>query len=144
MLYTPMVKKAMHIAYQAHMHQVDKGGMPYIFHPFHLAEAMETEETVITALLHDVCEDTGITPDDLKAEGFSEAIIKALVLLTRAEDEDYFKYIQKLKLNPTAKAVKIADLYHNSDLSRLDTVDEKAQKRREKYLEAIALLESAD
>lgn len=116
--------------------------MPYVFHPFHLAEQMETEETVIAALLHDVIEDTDCTLDDLKKEGFPDSVINALSLLTHDKSIPYMDYVAKIKNDPVAKAVKLADLQHNSDLSRLDKVDEKARSRAAKYAEAIKLLTS--
>ena len=114
--------------------------MPYVFHPFHLAEQMQTEETTIVALLHDVVEDTDYTLEDLAAMGFDPVVIEALTLLTHDENVPYIDYVRMIKDNPVAKAVKLADLQHNSDLSRLDSVDEKALARREKYLKALALL----
>ena len=145
MIYTPLTKKAMELAYTAHHGQVDKTGIPYIYHPIHLAEQMTSEETVCIALLHDVVEDTDITFDDLQKEGFSDEIIIALKLLTHTSGEPYMEYISKIKQNPLATEVKLADLKHISDLSRLDSVDDKALKRTEKYKKAIALLqENAD
>ena len=81
MIYTNMTKKALKICFKAHINQVDKTGVPYVFHPFHLAEQMDDEESVCLALLHDVVEDTSITFEDLINEGFSEKIISALRLL---------------------------------------------------------------
>lgn len=80
MIYTPMTRKAMRIAYDAHAGQVDKTGLPYIYHPMHLAESMTDENSVITALLHDVVEDTDLTIDDLSREGFHEDVLTALTL----------------------------------------------------------------
>ena len=142
MIYTEQTKKALKLCFEAHKNQVDKSGMPYVFHPFHLAEQMTTEETVTTSLLHDVVEDTSYTLEDLKNMGFSEQVIQAVSLLTHDKDTDYMEYVLKIRENPIARAVKLADLRHNSDLSRLDTVDEKALKRCEKYKKAIALLEN--
>ena len=142
MLYTAMTKKAMMLCFEAHRDQVDKSGLPYVFHPFHLAEQMEDEDCVVTALLHDVMEDTGFTADDLRAMGFSETVLNALTQLTHADGTPYMDYVAKLKSNPIARAVKLADLCHNSDLSRLDTVTETDRQRVEKYRQAIALLES--
>lgn len=142
MIYTENTKKALRICFDAHKDQVDKSGMPYVFHPFHLAEQMKTEETTIVALLHDVVEDSDYTLEDLKEFGFSGAVIDAVALMTHADDVEYMDYVRKIKDNPIAKAVKLADLRHNSDLSRLDEVTEKALNRREKYLKAIELLES--
>ena len=140
MIYTKMTEKALNICFEAHKEQKDKSDLPYVFHPFHLAEQMETEETIIVALLHDVMEDTPITADDLRKEGFSEAIIEALLLLSHDKDAVYLDYVKKIKSNPIAKAVKLADLRHNSDLTRLHKVDDKAIERVEKYKEAMDIL----
>ena len=131
MLYTPKTKLALKLCFAAHKDQQDKSGMPYVFHPFHLAEQMQTEETTIVALLHDVVEDTDYTLEDLAAMGFGPVVIEALSLLTHDEDVPYMDYVRTIKNNPVAKEVKLADLQHNSDLSRLDTVDEKALARTE-------------
>ncbi|MBR4162483.1 MAG: bifunctional (p)ppGpp synthetase/guanosine-3',5'-bis(diphosphate) 3'-pyrophosphohydrolase [Solobacterium sp.] len=144
MIYTEMTKKALKLCFEAHKDQVDKSGMPYVFHPFHLAEQMETEDTVITALLHDVVEDTDYTIDDLQEMGFSENVISALKLLTHDPGISYMDYVKKIKENPVAKTVKLKDLAHNSDLTRLDSVDDKARKRVKKYQRAIALLNGED
>lgn len=141
MVYTDLTKKALKLSFEAHKNQVDKSGMPYVYHPFHLAEQMETEDAVIVALLHDVVEDTDYTFDDIKELGFSKRVIEALELMTHDKSVPYMDYVTKIKNNPIAKAVKIADLKHNSDLSRLDVVDDKARKRVEKYAAAIKLLE---
>lgn len=141
MIYTKDTKKALRLCFDAHINQTDKSGLPYVFHPFHLAEQMKTEETTIVALLHDVVEDTDITLEDLKEKGFNKEIIDAIALMTHDDDTDYMDYVREIKKNPIAKAVKLADLRHNSDLSRMDVIDEKVLSRREKYLKAIELLE---
>lgn len=141
MIYTEKTKKAMKFCFEAHKEQFDKSGIPYVFHPIHLAEQMETEETTIVALLHDVVEDTKYTLEDIENMGFDKPIIEALALLTHDDSTPYMDYVLAAKQNPIAKAVKLADLKHNSDITRLDTVTEKALARREKYLTAIALLE---
>ncbi len=141
MIYTKNTKKALKLCFDAHKEQVDKSGMPYVFHPFHLAEQMETEDTIIVALLHDIVEDTDCTIEDLAKMGFSKPVTDAVALMTHTEGVDYMDYVGKIKENPIAKAVKLADLRHNSDLSRLEVVDEKSLARREKYLKAIAFLE---
>ena len=141
MIYTNLTKKALKLCFEAHKEQVDKSGMPYVFHPFHLAEQMTDEATTIVALLHDVVEDTELTFEDLEKQGFGEEIISALKLLTHNDDTPYMDYVAKIKNNKIATAVKLADLRHNSDLTRLDVVDEKALKRKEKYEKAIKLLE---
>ncbi len=141
MTYTKNTKKAMKLCFDAHKDQVDKSGMPYVFHPFHLAEQMPDEDTTIVALLHDVVEDTEYSLDDLKNMGFSNEVLEAIALMTHDEAVPYMEYVEQIKKNRIAAIVKRADLMHNSDLSRLDTVDEKAIKRVEKYKQAIAILE---
>ena len=141
MIYTCMTKKALKLCFEAHKDQLDKSGMPYVFHPFHLAEQMETEQTTVAALLHDVIEDTKYTFRHLEKMGFSADVIEALKLLTHNDGSEYMDYIKRIKQNPIARAVKLADLSHNSDITRLDTVDQKALERREKYLTAKKFLE---
>ena len=140
MIYTPMTKRALTLCFAAHKDQLDKSGLPYVFHPFHLAESMTTEATTIVALLHDVVEDSTYTFEDLVQMGFGDEVIDALRLLTHGDGVDYMEYVRAIKGNPIAKAVKLADLTHNSDLTRLDKVDDKAIERRNKYLEAYELL----
>ena len=144
MLYTENTKKALKLCFEAHKNQLDKSGMPYVFHPFHLAEQMETEETVIVALLHDLVEDTDYSIEDLINMGFSKNVIDAVALMTHADGVDYMDYVRLIAESPIAKAVKMADLKHNSDLTRLDVVDEKALARREKYLKALEELSKGD
>ena len=104
---------------------------------------MEDEDTTVTALLHDVVEDTDYTLEDLAAMGFSRNVTEALALLTHDETVPYMEYVKALRNNPIARRVKLADLRHNSDLHRLnaDQIDEKALARVKKYAEAIRLLE---
>ena len=118
MIYTSLTNKAMKIAYNAHHGQLDCNGVPYIFHPYHLAEQMSDEITVCVALLHDVAEDTDITIEQLEKD-FPKEVTEALKLLTHNAGTDYFEYIRAIKNNPVAKAVKVADLIHNSDQSRI-------------------------
>ena len=137
MIYTEQTMKAMRIAYDAHHGQSDKGGAPYINHPFHVAESMRTEDETIAALLHDVVEDTPLTCDDLLREGFSPAAVDAVRLLTKSDDTDYDVYIRAIRENPIARRVKISDLTHNMDLSRIgmteETMTPSVRARREKY-----------
>ncbi len=141
MLYTALTRKALRLCYEAHKDQTDKAGTPYVFHPFHLAEQMPDESTTITALLHDVMEDTDLCLEDLRREGYPEPVLKALDLLTRRKTEAYMDYIGRIRNNPIARMVKLADLRHNSDLSRLPCVTPKDLERIEKYRAAAALLE---
>lgn len=141
MIYTEMTKKALRLSFDAHKDQVDKSGIPYVYHPFHLAEQMESEETVTVALLHDVVEDTDYTIEDIIAMGFPKPVTDALALMAHDKTVPYIDYVAKIKTNPIAKAVKLADLRHNSDTSRLEYVDEKVLCRIRKYHDAIELLE---
>lgn len=140
MIYTELTNKAIRIAYKAHEGALDTSGIPYILHPVHLAEQMSDEYTTVAALLHDVVEDTDITLDDLRAEGFPGEVLDAIQLLTHEDGVPYLDYVAAIKENPIAKAVKLADLAHNSDLARMDVVDEKAKARAEKYAKAIEFL----
>ena len=141
MIYTPLTKKALKLCFEAHRNQTDKSGLPYVFHPFHLAEQMDDEISTVVALLHDVVEDTSYTMYDLKSMGFPPAAMEAIGLLTHQRSVPYQDYVAKIKGNPIARKVKLADLRHNSDLTRLDQVDEKARERVKKYAAAIRLLE---
>lgn len=143
MIYTPLTNKALILAYQAHHGQVDYNGIPYVFHPVHLAEQMDDEISCCVALLHDVAEDTEITLEQLAKE-FPQKVIDALVLLTHQKDEDYFEYVRKIKANPIALKVKLADLDHNSDQSRCvgsDLSQEQLAYWKAKYSKARAILE---
>ena len=139
MINTKLTRKAMIIAYEAHKNQTDKSGVPYIYHPIHVAEQMDTENECIIALLHDVVEDTNVTFKQLE-EVFSKEIIDILKLLTREENIEYDEYIKRIKNNSIACKVKIADLTHNLDKTRLDFVTEVDVKRNEKYKKALQIL----
>lgn len=137
MIYTDKTMKAMRVAYDAHHGQLDKGGAPYINHPLHVAESMTTEAETIAALLHDVVEDTDITFDDLLEMGFPVESVDAVRVLTKTDDADYEAYVRNIRENPIARRVKIADIRHNMDLSRIgmteETMTDSVRTRREKY-----------
>lgn len=141
MQYTPMIRKALILSFEAHKHQKDQSGVPYIFHPLHLAEQMETEDEICTALLHDVVEDSDWTLEDLHREGFPQNVCEALSAMTHDADTPYMTYILRLRSNPLAKKVKQADLIHNMDLSRLNQVTEYALRRQQKYRIALSILQ---
>jgi (p)ppGpp synthase/HD superfamily hydrolase len=152
MIYTPLTKLAMITAYDAHNNapedkRTDKAGVPYIYHPIHVAEQMNTEDEIeiCVALLHDVVEDTQVSFDDLRAKDFPEKIIDSLQLLTKSDSIDYFDYIQSIKNSgdKVAIAVKLADLHHNSDRSRIDNPTPEDEERYAKYEEAIRILLSS-
>ena len=142
MIYTKMTIKAMNIAYNAHAGQEDGTGVPYIFHPLHLAEQMDDEISCTVALLHDVVEDTSVTFEDLEKE-FPSSVIEPLKLLTHTDNVDYFEYVKTIKTNSVATKVKLADLNHNSDQSRnANNVipEEKLRYWKEKYSKAKDIL----
>ena len=142
MVYTALTNKAMKIAYAAHHGQLDYNGIPYIFHPIHLAEQMEDEISCCAALLHDVAEDTDVTLEDLARE-FPEEVIRVLKLLTHEKGTDYFDYVRAIKADPIAVKVKLADLDHNSDQTRCvgsDLTEEQLAHWRQKYARAREIL----
>ena len=141
MIYTPLTKEAMKLCFQAHKDQLDKSGIPYVFHPIHLAEQMDDEYSTVTALLHDVVEDTSYTFEDLQNFGYPEEVLEALNLLTHDKAVPYMEYVAAIKGNPIARKVKLADLRHNSDITRLNVIDQRALERVKKYREAINFLE---
>lgn len=117
MIYTPMTIAAMRIAYDAHAGQLDYNGVPYIFHPYHLAEQMDDEISCTVSLLHDVVEDTHVTLEEIQKE-FPKEVVDAVGLLTHDPRTDYFEYVKAIRHNPIARRVKLADIEHNSDESR--------------------------
>jgi len=118
MIYTPMTNKAIKLMYEAHKDQVDKSGIPYVFHPWHVAESMQDEKRCTVALLHDVIEDTDMTLESLKKEGFPDDVMEAIDKLTHKDGMDYAEYIRTIAENDLAMDVKIADLMHNMDKTR--------------------------
>ena len=141
MIYTDKTKRALKLCFKAHKDQLDKSGLPYVFHPFHLAEQMDDEDSTIVALLHDVAEDSDYTLKDIRGMGFGKDVMDALTLLTHDESEDYMSYVKKIAGNPLARKVKLADLAHNSDVTRLNhEPGEKDLQRLRKYEKAKELL----
>ena len=139
MIYTELTKKALSICFDAHKDQRDKSGLPYVFHPFHVAEQMKDEFTTVVALLHDVVEDSEYTLDDLRTI-FPQRIVDAIAVLTHDTQTTYMAYIDDVKQDTIATIVKIADLEHNADLSRISTVTKKDVVRSQKYKAAISHL----
>lgn len=135
-------EKAYEIAKKAHLGQVDKAGEAYIKHPEKVASFVKTDEEKAVAYLHDVIEDTELTLEDLYEYGLSKEVIEAVDIITKKRGEDYQSYLNSVKKNKLARAVKLADLRHNSDLTRLTKVTEKDIKRKEKYQKAIDFLNS--
>lgn len=138
-----MTIKAMKLMFEKHKKQVDKTGVPYVFHPFHVAETLNDEISVTVALLHDIVEDTDMTFEQLALD-FPGEVIDPLKLLTHEKDVDYFEYIKQIGSNEIARKVKLADLRHNSDLSRMEHPTSFDYQRNEKYLKCIEYLESLE
>jgi (p)ppGpp synthase/HD superfamily hydrolase len=135
------LQRAIEIATQAHQGQFDKSGKEYIGHPLRVMEMGRTEEEKIAGVLHDVVEDSDWTFEALEAEGFSQEIIAALKCITKlSENENYDDFIERVKKNPLAVAVKINDLTDNMDIRRLPYLSDKDIKRLKKYLKAYKKL----
>ena len=140
MIYTKMINKALNIAYKAHHGQKDKGNVPYIFHPYHIAEKFNNETDICVAILHDVLEDTFVSKEELEGY-FPKEVIEPLVLLTRSTHDTYFEYIKNICSNPIAQKVKIEDIKYNLVFERIQnkTRNEKLEKR---YLKALEILKN--
>ena len=138
------LERAIALAARAHEGQVDKAGAPYILHPLRMMLSVDTPEARMAAVLHDVVEDTAVTLEQLRAEGFPESVIGAVDALTKreAEEDDYESFIQRAGTNAIARQVKLADLRDNCDVSRIAQPTEKDWKRIEKYRAAIDYLDN--
>ena len=137
-----MLDRAISIASEAFEGEHDKGGVPYIMHCLHVMRQVKNlgEQAQIAAVLHDLIEDTEWTADDLIREGFDHQTVALIVLLTHGDDEPYMDYIMRISISPTARAIKMADLRHNSDIHRMKGLREKDFARLKKYHEAYAYL----
>jgi (p)ppGpp synthase/HD superfamily hydrolase len=137
---------AISIASAAHVGQTDKSGAPYILHPLHVMNTIGTNNprTMQVAVLHDVLEDTSVTLQDLVEYGFDSKVIQSVYILTHCPDEGYVKYIETVKKDYMATVVKIADLRHNSDITRLKGISGKDLDRMKKYLKAYIFLMEQD
>ncbi len=142
LLESESVSKALRLATVAHKGQVDKAGQDYIKHPIAVAEQLDTEEEQTVALLHDTIEDTCVTIADLRKEGFSDNVLQAVYCLTHKDEEPREVYLQRVARNPLAIKVKLADLTHNSDLSRIPEPAARDFARVEKYKKEMAFLKS--
>ena len=142
MIYSELTKTAATICVSAHAGQSDRGGYPYCMHPIHLAEQMSDEESCAAALLHDVIEDCGYTFDQLREAGITEPVIQALRLLTHDPSVDYMVYVEAISHNPIARKVKMADLRHNLEPSRMPGAE--PFRKWPLYRQALEFLESVD
>lgn len=135
-----MLELAYETAQKAHKGQKDKAGKDYFLHPLYVSNLVNGEEAKIIALLHDVVEDTEVTLEDLRQLGFHSNVISAINAITKRSGEPYDEYIKRLSQNKLAVQVKLADLEHNSDLSRIANPTEKDYARVEKYKSTIEKL----
>lgn len=138
------IEKAIEIAARAHAGQRDKAGAPYIFHPLRLMLAVRGDEARMAAVLHDVVEDTPLTFEDLLREGFPVAVVDAVRALTKHEGESRIAAAHRAAANPVARAVKLADVTDNMDLSRIAAPTEKDYARLREYGQVRAILLEAD
>lgn len=138
------IEKAIEIAARAHAGQVDKAGAPYIFHPLRLMLAVNGEHERMAAVLHDVVEDTLLTFDDLAREGFPAEVVDAVRALTKHEGESRVDAAHRAAANPLARAVKLADVGDNMDLSRIASPTDKDYARLREYEKVRAILLAAD
>jgi len=136
------LEKAIEIASRAHAGQLDKAGEAYILHPIRVMLACVEYDAKIVAILHDVIEDTSLTIDDLKLEGFGDEILDAVSSLSKSPKDDYQQYLERISQNRLAVLVKLSDLKDNMDLSRLVDVSQKDVERAKKYLDAFYFLKS--
>lgn len=134
------LERAIAIAAEKHAGQTDKAGEPYILHPLRVMLRLSTEEERIAAVLHDVVEDCGVTLDDLRAEGFPSAVLRAIDSVTKRKDETYDAFVARAAVDPIGRRVKLADLEDNSDLSRLANPTDRDRERVKKYERAIHLI----
>ena len=138
------LERAIEIAASAHAGQVDKAGNPYILHPLRVMLSLASIEERIAGVLHDVVEDTRITLDDLRSEGFSEAVLAALESVTKRDGEDYATFVLRAAADPIGRRVKLADLADNCDLSRIASPTQKDHDRIAKYRAAIESIRALD
>jgi (p)ppGpp synthase/HD superfamily hydrolase len=137
---TELLERAITIAVEAHRGQKDRHGDPYILHPLRVMARVQTATEKMTAILHDVVEDTRWTFADLEKEGFPRPVLDALDCVTKREGEAYEAFVKRSASNPLARRVKLADLEDNMDIRRFPEITEKDEARLEKYLKAWRLL----
>ncbi|MCL4534637.1 MAG: GTP pyrophosphokinase [Bacteroidetes bacterium] len=136
----PTLADAIILAVNAHRYQVDKAGQPYYLHTLRVMTKARTETEQVVAVLHDLIEDTAYTPDDLRSIGCSDEILGGLDCLTHRKGESYDQFIERIKPNPIARRVKLADLEDNMDLTRLTELRDEDLHRYQRYVKAWHVL----
>jgi len=129
----PTLDRAIKIAAAAHIGQKDKSGQPYILHPLRVMFTVQTEEEKIVAVLHDTVEDTEVTFEELKTNGFSDVIIEALRSVTKNPGETRMDAARRAKANPIGRQVKLADLKDNMNIDRIAEPTQKDWDRLKEY-----------
>lgn len=137
------IERAIEIAARAHAGQVDKAGEPYIVHPLRLMLSVTSDYERMAAVLHDVVEDTNITLEDLRSEGFPEEVLEAIAALTKAKGESRLEAARRAARNPIARVVKLADVNDNTNLTRIAQPTEQDYARLQEYEQVKRLLESS-
>ena len=138
------LQRALEIAIESHKGQLQKNGLPYVLHPLTLMLSVTSVEAKISAVLHDVVEDTDWELEDLEAEGFSPCVLEALNCLTHKDGQSYEVYIERISTNKIAREVKLADLKDNMNIRRIPELKEKDLTRLEKYHRAWRKLGGSD
>jgi GTP pyrophosphokinase len=133
--------RAIEIALDAHEDQTDKAGATYIRHPLRLMQQMETEQTRISAVLHDVVEDSDYSLSDIENK-FNTEIRNAVDSLTKRDGESYIEFIDRASEHPVARRVKIADLEDNLDLTRLEELTDDIHAKQRTYHKAWKQLQN--
>lgn len=136
------LERAIAIAAAAHAGQVDKAGQPYILHPIRVMLRVTHPEERIAAVLHDVVEDTDVTLEQLRDEGFAEGVLQAVEALTKRPGETRLEAAARAAHNPIALRVKLADNAENMDLSRLSNPTPKDHERLKEYEAVRELLQA--
>ena len=137
---TAILEDAIAIAAEAHRGQTDKAGAPYILHPLRMMIRMKTEAEMITAILHDVVEDSSWTIERLREKGFSKEVLVAVECVTNRSGENYEQFIERAGKNLIARRVKIADLEDNMNILRIGEIKPKDLERLEKYHKSWCIL----
>ena len=134
------LENAIQFAVKAHAGQVDKGGQPYILHPLRVMLAVHTPQERMAAVLHDVIEDTPLTAEDLARQGIPQAVIEAVVVLTKQKGESRIAAAKRAARHPIARAVKIQDVKDNLNIDRIKNPSERDLARLQEYEQVLAFL----
>ena len=130
------LEDAILLAVEAHRGQRDRVGQPYILHPLRVMCRLQGEAERTAGVLHDVVEDTAYTLDDLRTRGYPEEVVAAVDCLSGRPGETYLAYIDRIKPNPLACRVKLADLEDNMDLRRISSGSDLEVERYGRYVAA--------